>query len=573
MIARMRSLGHMLGKALITRTLVVVSLFVPLPGSAQKLNLQQVFSAALSNDPTFRAALAARDAAREEQVIGRAQLLPVVSAVVSTERNRIRANEREALLASTTAESSTASNTFSETSSHTDSTGSLFSSSSSRRTNRSVQESEDSGIDSQSSSDEQFLDSTRVRSSNATLQLRQPVINFAATAAFRQGRALTAGAEARLRAQKQELMIRVAETYAQALLSTNNVQLAKAQLQTLTEQLAANERMFAGGEGTVTDTIETRAKRQLVQAQVIEAEDNLSAARNRLQVITGLPINELAPLVTTDLPSMLTEQSVEELRQTALSSNGLLESLQHQVEAANEEAKKAESGHYPRLDLIVSVGRSENLTATRATAAVDAASHRDVSSASASSASTTETSTTGTGTPSTTSSNSTSTSTTQSASSSATNSTVYRDDRNRRNGSNRSVGFELNMPLFAGGATSARVRQAAARILQSQAEKDAKVNEVLLELQRQVRLQDSTIKRVRALELAVESSRIAIDATQKSMTAGVRTNLDVLNAKERLVSVERELASARYAHLLTYLRLRFHAGVLSEDDLVAVSGR
>jgi outer membrane protein, protease secretion system len=219
------------------------------------------------------------------------------------------------------------------------------------------------------------------------------------------------------------------------------------------------------------------------------------------------------------------------------------------------------------------VGRSENLTATRATAAVDAASHRDVSSASASSASTTETSTTGTGTPSTTSSNSTSTSTTQSASSSATNSTVYRDDRNRRNGSNRSVGFELNMPLFAGGATSARVRQAAARILQSQAEKDAKVNEVLLELQRQVRLQDSTIKRVRALELAVESSRIAIDATQKSMTAGVRTNLDVLNAKERLVSVERELASARYAHLLTYLRLRFHAGVLSEDDLVAVSGR
>ena len=569
----MRYRDPMYGKALLASAFVIVGLSLPLPAAAQKLSLPEVFSAALSNDPTFRAALAARDAAREERVIGRAQLLPVVSAVVSSERNRIRANEREVLLASTTSESSTASSTSSETSSHTDSTGSLFSSSSSRNTNRSVRESEEAATGSQTASDEQFLDSTRVRSSNATLQLRQPIINFAATAAFRQGRALTAAAEARLRAQKQELMIRVAEAYAQALFSMNNVQLAQAQLQTLTEQLAANERMLSGGEGTVTDMIETRAKRQLVQAQLIEADDNLSAARNRLQAITGLPIQELAPLVTTDLPSTLTGQSIEELRQTALASNGLLESLQYQVEAASEEAKKAESGHYPRLDLIVSVGRSENLTTTRATVAVDAASHRDVSSTSTSSSSTNEVSTTGSGAPSNTTSNNTSTSTTQSTSSSSSNSTIYRDDRNRRNGANRSIGVELNMPLFAGGATSARVRQAAARILQSQAEKDAKADEVLLELQRQVRLQESTVKRVRALELAVESSRVAIDATQKSMIAGVRTNLDVLNAKERLVSAERELASARYTHLLTYLRLRFHAGVLTEGDLVAVSGR
>ena len=55
-----------------------------------------------------------------------------------------------------------------------------------------------------------------------------------------------------------------------------------------------------------------------------------------------------------------------------------------------------------------------------------------------------------------------------------------------------------------------------------------------------------------------------MEATIKSMTAGVRTNLDVINARERL--------SARYTHLLAFLRLRFHAGALAETHLMQVAG-
>jgi protease secretion system outer membrane protein len=135
------------------------------------------------------------------------------------------------------------------------------------------------------------------------------------------------------------------------------------------------------------------------------------------------------------------------------------------------------------------------------------------------------------------------------------------------------VGVELNIPLFSGGAVSARTRQVAARLIQAQAEMDARVDEVLLELNRQLRLQQSTTLRVKALEQAVESSRVAVDATIKSTAAGVRTNLDVLNARERLVAAESELADARYAHLLAFLRLRFNAGVLTEDDLLQLAGR
>jgi outer membrane protein, protease secretion system len=553
--------------------LAIASLTSPTTCAAQRLGLPEVYLAALNHDPAYRAALAARDAAMEERIIGRSQLLPVISAVASTERSRSRANERETLLSSTNSATVNTSNTSSESSTTTDSTGDLFSNTSSRNSSRRVSESEIASVSSQSSSDEQFLESGRVRSTSASIQLRQPIINFGASAAYRQGQALTASAEARLRAQKQELMVRVAETYAQTLFSMNSLQLAQTQLQTLTEQLTANERMLSGGEGTITDLVETKAKWQLVQAQLIEAEDSLSVARNRLQAMSGITITELAPLLSTNLPSSLMSRRFEEWRQIALTNNGLLESLQYQVDASNEEVKKMESGHYPRLDLVASFGRSETVTSVRAAAAVGSASNRDASSTSTGSSSTSETSFSGPGSGSNTTTSSSSSGTEQTTSSNSATSTVYRDDRNRRNAINRSIGLELNIPLFAGGSTSARVRQAAARMQQGLAEKDAKTEEVLLELQRQMRLQESTVKRVRALELAVESSRIAIDATQKSMLAGVRTNLDVLNAKERLASAERDLASARYSHLLTYLRLRFHAGVLTEDDLVAVSSR
>jgi outer membrane protein, protease secretion system len=74
------------------------------------------------------------------------------------------------------------------------------------------------------------------------------------------------------------------------------------------------------------------------------------------------------------------------------------------------------------------------------------------------------------------------------------------------------------------------------------------------------------------LEQTVASSRVSVEATIKSMTAGVRTNFGVINARERLTAAERELLSASCTHLLAFLRLRFHAGALAETHLMQVAG-
>lgn len=546
------------------------------PASAEVLDLARAFQAARLNDPSYRAAIAARDAGQEEKILGRAQLLPSISATYATSRNNTRSHQGQ-VTATTDTTSTSSSTSASSTTDDRLQTASAFTGPLSGRpveSQRRVTESEsDTSTDSSgySNVDETEIERNKFRNTSAALQLRQPLIHFGAMAGYRQGQALSAASDALFRIQQQELMVRVAEVYAGALFAEDSRHLALTQLETLTEQQTTNERLLTSGEGTLTDVLETRAKRELAQAQLLEAEDAVFAARNRLIAMTGLQATTLVPLKTEVITTSPLATTPEDWRGLALAHNGQLESLRYQVEAANEEVKKAQSGHYPRLDLVASVER-DNFRSN-----VNPISNATLSNSGSSSTSNTTGSTSNVSTGSAPLLNESANSNyTTTSSSSASSSSRYNAQQNlttRRRTTNHVIGVEFNLPLFSGGAVSARTRQVAARLIQTQAEMDARVDEVLLELNRQFRLQQTTTLRVKALEQAVASSRIAVDATIKSAAAGVRTNLDVLNARERLVTAERELADARYAHLLAFLRLRFNAGVLTEDDLMQLAGR
>jgi len=546
------------------------------PAGAEALNLARAYEAARLNDPTFRAAIAALDAGREEKILGRAQLLPSIAATYTTNRNTTRSTQGQVTASTETTQTSTATNTSTTTNDRLQ-TASAFTGPLAGQPLETQRRVTDSQTDTSSAStghstvDETEIEANKFRNTSTALQLRQPLINFGAMAGYRQGQALSAASEARFRIQQQELMVRVAEAYAGALFAEESRRLAFTQLETLTEQQTTNERMLTSGEGTQTDVLETRAKRELSQAQLIEAEDALLVARNRLKAMTGVQATSLAPLKTDIVTTSTLASTPEDWRDLALTQNGLLEALRYQVKAANEEINKAQSGHYPRLDLVASV-RRENFRSNVNPISNNTTSVSDSTSTSSTTGSTSNVST-GSAPILNESSNSNFTTTSNSDTTSNSRFNAEQNLSTRRRTNNHVVGVEFNLPLFSGGAVSARTRQVAARLIQAQAEMDARVEEVLLELNRQLRLQQSSTLRVKALEQAVESSRIAVDATIKSTAAGVRTNLDVLNARERLVTAERELADARYAHLLAFLRLRFNAGVLTEDDLMQLADR
>ena len=133
-----------------------------------------------------------------------------------------------------------------------------------------------------------------------------------------------------------------------------------------------------------------------------------------------------------------------------------------------------------------------------------------------------------------------------------------------------SVGLELNLPIYQGGLTGSRVREAVAN--QEKARQDAEVATREASLQaRQAWLNvNSGVARVRALEQALVSTKAQLDSTKLGLEVGVRTNLDVLDAEQQVLSAQRDLAGARYAALLSGLSLKAAVGTLSPADLAEI---
>jgi outer membrane protein len=134
-----------------------------------------------------------------------------------------------------------------------------------------------------------------------------------------------------------------------------------------------------------------------------------------------------------------------------------------------------------------------------------------------------------------------------------------------------SVGLQLNMPLFAGGATQSKWREASAN--HDKAKQDLENARRNVELQtRQAYLGVvSGIAQVQALQQALKSSESLLQASKLGQEVGVRTSLDVLNAQQQMYSTRRDLYQAEYNYLISHLRLKAAVGSLAEADISQVN--
>jgi len=299
------------------------------------------------------------------------------------------------------------------------------------------------------------------------------------------------------------LILRLAEAYFTALLARDRLALASAQRDALAELRQVNENMLKHGEGTKTDVLETRSRYSLAQAQVIEAQNEWEAAQLALSAITGKSVTRLDSLKKIFEIQPLQPPDFASWKEIALASNTELVAQRYEVDSSREEVTKSRSGHAPRVDLVASLSRNNAASFVSA-------------------------------------------------------------DRNVRLAS---VGVEVSIPLYAGGRVNAITKQASANQAKKEADLDAMTDKVLLDLRKQYQLLQSSVLRIDSLEIAVESARLLIEATEKSIYGGIRINLDLLDAQKQLYSAQVDLAEARYSYLLAFLRLRYAAGILELDNL------
>jgi outer membrane protein/protease secretion system outer membrane protein len=129
---------------------------------------------------------------------------------------------------------------------------------------------------------------------------------------------------------------------------------------------------------------------------------------------------------------------------------------------------------------------------------------------------------------------------------------------------NTSIGVQLNLPIYNGGYTESTVREALAQQRRLSDLLEATQLDLGVRVHTEFNGITEGIDRIKALETAARSAEVALDSARKSVSAGVRSSLDVLNAQQQRTQVLRDLAQARYALLLSRVRLAALVGQIDE---------
>lgn len=133
------------------------------------------------------------------------------------------------------------------------------------------------------------------------------------------------------------------------------------------------------------------------------------------------------------------------------------------------------------------------------------------------------------------------------------------------------IGLELEVPLYTGGAVNAQTRQALANYRAAQDGLDQTRRAVIRQVRDAYRGVISSISQVEALKAATVSAQSALESTQAGYEVGTRTIVDVLNVQRNLFSSQRDYLNSRYGYIINGLSLKSAAGTLDKQDLQRVN--
>lgn len=341
-----------------------------------------------------------------------------------------------------------------------------------------------------------------------TLSISQPIFRLAVWHNWQQAKASERQAAAAYAAAEQDLIVRTASAYLAVLAAKDALALAKGEQESIKRQLLLAREKFKSGQAIKVNLYDAETRYALKESDVIAAENDLADKLQALREITGVNITSLQSLPSS-IPLLVPDpQNADDWVTSSLQKNLLLEARQQALEVARREIEKRKAGHYPTVDLTVSRNQRET-----------------------------------------------------GGSLFGGGSSVNTND----------IMFQINIPIYEGGATSAQAGAAAARyrVAQHDLERDRR------QVERQARAAYQGLAsgrmRVQALDNSVEALEAARHLKEEGYKAGLSTILGVLDAERDLYAARRDASQARYDYQLNTLRLKQAAGTLSESDLMNIS--
>ena len=306
---------------------------------------------------------------------------------------------------------------------------------------------------------------------------------------------------------KQSLMLRVANSYFRLLASIDSREVARVQKIAIQRQMDLANERLEVGLGTRTDLFDAKARFQQAQADEILAENQINNNIAVLKEMIGVDPGEVMPLADDAPLTLPVPNNVEDWIVQAGEHNLSLKIQELNVASAMIELQKKQNTRSPKIGL--------------------------------------------------------------SASHSWTESGSGRAAPNDFSGT--SVALSFSIPIYSGGAIALEAEQAMA--------KQTLAAQLLEQAERQVSTAtiteflavSSQMSQAKALLEAIVAGKNALEAKEEGFSAGLTTNLDVLDAQRDLSRSTKDYLQARYNYILSTLNLEKATGQLDEDDIHRVN--
>jgi len=352
--------------------------------------------------------------------------------------------------------------------------------------------------------------------------LTQAIFDWGAWHAMDHADAQAAQADAQFTAAQEDLLQRTTTAYFNVLNARDTLRADRAAADANAKQLEQAKEKYEVGMSAITDVENAQAAYDQSAANLISAQQQVITNEEQLRSIINQPVGELME-PSVDMPLRSPDpNSSQQWVDMALKQNPNLLAAHSGADAAGANVDVQRGAELPVLSL--GLQHSKNIDDQTGTQAFVF-----------------------NGTP------------------------VSQPFTSPSNFNNNVAYLQLSWAIFNGGGAWARTTQAQAQYNAAV----ANVNLVTRQTEQQARTAYlgvlTGISQVTSLKQSVKSNQTSMDATQTGMEVGTRTIVDVLTARQNLLTAQTSFSNARYTYLESLLTLKAAAGILTEQDVKQIN--
>jgi len=344
-------------------------------------------------------------------------------------------------------------------------------------------------------------------SENYSVSLSQHIYNKAAWENYQKFKSMAKQSDGESKEAQAEATVDLAQRYFAALAADDELELVQAERRATQKNLDRISALYEKKYAMVTDVLDLKARVDSLAAQEVDARNQARLARAALSEIVGRPVTEKLSRVRSDVELKVSEESLESWIDLARTENPQIKASEMGVEAAEAALRGGKGGHYPTVSL--------NLSA-------------------------------------------------QNTNQGYNNALAPKTD-------SYVAGIGVQIPIYSGGSTSARVRGLYADQQTAEQQLEATRRQVVKETTNAYLTADSSVEKIRANRNALSSAEQSSIASEKAFAYGVVNAVDVLTSVQNEFKARRDLLKTQYDFITNLFILNRWGGKLSEESVESVN--